>query len=66
MGVRRENATVINGLNPKGLLVVNGDDAELLDAVAPLPPGKIVTFGFKETNDLWAHDHPVQRKGRSL
>jgi UDP-N-acetylmuramoyl-tripeptide--D-alanyl-D-alanine ligase len=62
MGVRRENATIINGLNPKGLLVVNGDDHELVDAVAPYP-GKIVTFGFKETNDLWAHDIQCNEKG---
>lgn len=62
MGVRRENATVINGLNPKGLLVINGDDAELLDAVAPYP-GKIVTFGFKETNDIWASDIQCNEKG---
>jgi len=53
MGVRREEASVVRGLNPKGLLVVNGDDAELLDAVAEYP-GKRVTFGFNETNDLFA------------
>src|SRR5438552_11353710 len=62
MGVRRENATVISGLNPKGLLVVNGDDAELLDAVSTYP-GKIVTFGFKETNDLWPADIACDEKG---
>src|SRR5256885_2908380 len=37
MGVRRENATIIAGLKPKGALVVNGDDPELLDAVAGYP-----------------------------
>jgi UDP-N-acetylmuramoyl-tripeptide--D-alanyl-D-alanine ligase len=62
MGVRRENATVISGLNPKGLLVVNGDDAELLDAVAAYP-GKRITFGFKETNDLWPADITCDEKG---
>jgi UDP-N-acetylmuramoyl-tripeptide--D-alanyl-D-alanine ligase len=62
MGVRRENATVIAGLNPKGLLVVNGDDAELLDAVSQYP-GKRVTFGFKETNDLFATDIECSEKG---
>ena len=55
IGVRRENASVIAGLNPKGLLVVNGDDPELLSAVKDYP-GKRVMFGFKETNDLFATD----------
>jgi UDP-N-acetylmuramoyl-tripeptide--D-alanyl-D-alanine ligase len=62
MGVRRENATVITGLDPKGLLVVNGDDAELLAAVSQYP-GKRVTFGFKETNDLFAGDIQCSDKG---
>src|SRR5439155_6117924 len=55
MGVRRENAAIIAGLRPKGALVVNGDDPELLDAVAGYP-GMTITFGFKETNDLFATD----------
>jgi UDP-N-acetylmuramoyl-tripeptide--D-alanyl-D-alanine ligase len=55
MGVRRENATIISGLNPKGLLVINGDDPELLEAVTAYP-GKRVTFGFNTTNDLFAGD----------
>jgi len=55
MGVRRENAQIIGGLNPKGLLVVNGDDPDLLAAVADWP-GRKITFGFKETNDLFATD----------
>lgn len=55
MGVRQENASIISGLNPKGLLVVNGDDPELLSAVKDYP-GKRITFGFKETNDLFATD----------
>ena len=55
MGVRRENATVAAGLGGRGLLVVNGDDPYLLDAVASFPARKI-TFGFNETNDLFATD----------
>jgi UDP-N-acetylmuramoyl-tripeptide--D-alanyl-D-alanine ligase len=55
MGVRRENATIISGLNPKGLLVVNGDDPDLLAAVKDYP-GQKITFGFKDTNDLFATD----------
>jgi UDP-N-acetylmuramoyl-tripeptide--D-alanyl-D-alanine ligase len=52
-GVRRENAAIIGGLPPKGLLVVNGDDADLLHAVAD-HRGEIMTFGFELTNDLYA------------
>ena len=55
MGVRQENASIIHGLNPKGLLVVNGDDPELLAAVQDYP-GKRITFGFEPTNDLFATD----------
>jgi UDP-N-acetylmuramoyl-tripeptide--D-alanyl-D-alanine ligase len=54
-GVRQENASIISGLNPGGLLVVNGDDPELLSAVADYP-GKRITFGFGPTNDLFATD----------
>lgn len=62
MGVRRENASIISGLNPKGLLVVNGDDPELLSAVAPYK-GKRVTFGFATTNDLFATDVLCDKNG---
>ena len=55
MGVRRENAQVISGLNPRGCLVVNGDDAQLLEAVGGYK-GQRITFGFNETNDLFATD----------
>jgi UDP-N-acetylmuramoyl-tripeptide--D-alanyl-D-alanine ligase len=55
MGVRRENATIISGLNPKGSLIVNGDDQDLLHAVEAFP-GQKITFGFNETNDIFATD----------
>src|SRR6185437_8829194 len=55
MGVRRENAQITSGLNAKGLLIVNGDDPELLSAVKDWP-GRRVTFGFKESNDIFAND----------
>lgn len=61
-GVRRENATVTAGLDPKGLLVVNGDDAELLAAVKDYP-GQRLTFGFKATNDLFATDVRCEEAG---
>ena len=54
-GVRRENARIISGLNPKGTLVVNGDEAELLSALKDWR-GKRLTFGFNPSNDLFATD----------
>lgn len=55
MGVRREEASIVEGLHPKGLLIVNGDDADLLEAVS-IYPGRRITFGLKESNDLFATD----------
>ncbi|MFI5377992.1 MAG: UDP-N-acetylmuramoyl-tripeptide--D-alanyl-D-alanine ligase [Tepidisphaerales bacterium] len=54
-GVRKEEASIIEGLNPAGLLVVNGADPKLLEAVAAYP-GRRVTFGASQTNDLYATD----------
>ena len=61
-GVRRENAALIAGLNPKGLLIVNGDDPELLAAVSHYP-GKRLTFGFNPTNDLFATNVQCDKTG---
>jgi UDP-N-acetylmuramoyl-tripeptide--D-alanyl-D-alanine ligase len=52
-GVRREEASIISGLKKDGLLVVNGDDPELMPHLAPWK-GKRVTFGFGTHNDLFA------------
>lgn len=54
IGVRREEASIIEGLRPNGLLIVNGDDPDLLAAVSAFP--KRVTFGLLDTNDLFAAD----------
>jgi UDP-N-acetylmuramoyl-tripeptide--D-alanyl-D-alanine ligase len=54
-GVRQEEASVIKGLSADGMLVVNGDDRELLEAVAAYK-GQRVTFGHGEHNDLFASD----------
>lgn len=62
MGVRRENASIIAGLSARSLLVVNGDDPELLSAVAP-HKGKRVTFGFGTSNDLFANDVRCDESG---
>lgn len=61
-GVRRENASITDGMNAKGSLVVNGDDPDLLHATAGFS-GKRVTFGLKQTNDLFATDIEVDRTG---
>jgi UDP-N-acetylmuramoyl-tripeptide--D-alanyl-D-alanine ligase len=61
-GVRRENASVVEGLHPKGALIVNGDDPALLSAVAGYK-GKRITFGFNETNDLFATDVECDASG---
>jgi UDP-N-acetylmuramoyl-tripeptide--D-alanyl-D-alanine ligase len=52
-GVRRENASLIEGLAPGGLLLVNGDDPELLKAIEAFK-GRRITFGFAEHNHLRA------------
>lgn len=62
MGVRQENAALIHGMDAKGLLVVNGDDPELLAAVAPYQ-GKRITFGFDAKNDLFATDIRCDESG---
>lgn len=62
MGVRREEASIIEGLSPRGLLVVNGDDPQLLETVAKYP-GKRVTFGFHSSNDLYATDIECDEQG---
>jgi UDP-N-acetylmuramoyl-tripeptide--D-alanyl-D-alanine ligase len=64
-GVRRENASIIDGLNPAGLLVVNGDDADLLAATGDYP-GKRVTFGLDRSNDLFATDIETSDQGVSF
>ncbi len=61
-GVRREEASVILGLRESGALIVNGDDPDLLDAVSGYR-GKIITFGFKPTNDLYATDIQCDQSG---
>lgn len=54
-GVRAEEATLVDGMDPRGTLVVNGDDEELLAAVKRYH-GKRITFGTMSHNDLFAKD----------
>jgi UDP-N-acetylmuramoyl-tripeptide--D-alanyl-D-alanine ligase len=54
-GVRLENASITEGMNEKGLLIVNGDDDDLLATVSPYR-GRRITFGLNPSNDLFATD----------
>jgi UDP-N-acetylmuramoyl-tripeptide--D-alanyl-D-alanine ligase len=55
-GVRREEASIVTGLNPRGCLIVNGDDAGLVALVSRYP-GQTIKFGLNITgNDLFATD----------
>ena len=54
-GVRREEASITEGLNRDGLLIVNGDDPQLLSLVSNYA-GRHVTFGFGRDNDIFATD----------
>jgi UDP-N-acetylmuramoyl-tripeptide--D-alanyl-D-alanine ligase len=54
-GVRRENASLIEGIAPGGLLIINGDDPALIEAAVSWR-GRRVTFGFAPGNDLIASD----------
>lgn len=68
-GVRREEASIISGLSAKGLLVVNGDDPELMPHLQPFTArgaGRMVTFGFGEHNDLFASGVRVTAEGTSF
>jgi len=61
-GVRREEASVVKGLNPKGCLIVNGDDEHFLALVGQYK-GQRVTFGLKPTNDLFATEIACDQHG---
>jgi len=61
-GVRRENASIIEGLNPTGLLAVNGDDPELIEAVCAFK-GTWTSFGFGGHNNLFATHIRVEDQG---
>jgi len=61
-GVRREEASITKGLNPKGCLIVNGDDAPLLSLVSQYK-GQRVTFGLEPHNQLFATDIACEKDG---
>lgn len=61
-GVRREESAIVSGLSPKGLLVVNGDDPDLMPYLVPYK-GRRITFGFGTHNDLFATDIRLTGEG---
>ncbi|MEA2709413.1 MAG: UDP-N-acetylmuramoyl-tripeptide--D-alanyl-D-alanine ligase [Phycisphaerales bacterium] len=62
-GVRREEASIVTGLNPKGCLIVNGDDAPLVSLVSRYS-GQIIKFGLNaQGNDLFATDIECDHTG---
>ena len=54
-GVRRENASVVDGMTERGTLILFGDDPAIAAATARFR-GRVVTFGFGAGNDLVATD----------
>jgi UDP-N-acetylmuramoyl-tripeptide--D-alanyl-D-alanine ligase len=64
-GVRRENAQIASYLRPGGLLIVNGDDPELLAALRGYT-GRRLTFGLSRGNDLCASDIICHADGTSF
>jgi UDP-N-acetylmuramoyl-tripeptide--D-alanyl-D-alanine ligase len=51
----REKSRMVSGLAPGGVAILNGDDP-LVEAMAPLAPGRVVRFGLGERNDVRAGD----------
>jgi UDP-N-acetylmuramoyl-tripeptide--D-alanyl-D-alanine ligase len=61
-GVRKENAAVTLGMTPKSLLIVPGDDANVMASVATFK-GRKLTFGTSKTSDLFATDITADGQG---
>ena len=64
-GVRAENATLIDGMSAAGVLIVNGDDQDLLKAVSRFE-GTRICFGFLSGNDLIARNISCTDDGTSF
>lgn len=58
-GILKAKLEILDGLDKKGLLVINGDN-DLLGKVKDLPV-KHVFYGLSEANDYWAKD--IQNEG---
>jgi UDP-N-acetylmuramoyl-tripeptide--D-alanyl-D-alanine ligase len=64
-GVRRENASLVEGLAPDGQLIANGDDADLVRIISEKKQ-KRVLFGFGPTNDLVAQEIDCDQRGTTF
>lgn len=53
-GILKAKLEILEGLNPEGILIINGDN-DLLGALDKLPVSKI-TYGLQPCNDYWAED----------
>jgi UDP-N-acetylmuramoyl-tripeptide--D-alanyl-D-alanine ligase len=63
IGVKHENASIVEGLDEKkGLLIVNGDDPELLKVLEHWK-GRKLTIGFGKQNNLFATDIETDATG---
>ena len=52
---REEKAEMVRIVSPSGLVVLNGDDPNVR-WMRGQTQAQVVTFGFEETNDVWASD----------
>jgi UDP-N-acetylmuramoyl-tripeptide--D-alanyl-D-alanine ligase len=64
-GVRRENASLIEEMAPDGLLIANGDDAELVRTIGQ-SAGRRIFFGFGPDNDLVAEEIECGAEGTAF
>jgi UDP-N-acetylmuramoyl-tripeptide--D-alanyl-D-alanine ligase len=64
-GVRHENASIIQGLAPDGLLIAHGDDAQLVRIIGDTTV-KRVLFGFGPDNDLVAEEIDCEQSGTAF
>lgn len=58
-GILKAKLEILDGLNPEGLLIVNGDN-DLLGSLSELPIHKM-TYGLQSSNDYWAE--AIQSEG---
>ena len=46
---------ILDGMNEKGIVILNGDD-ELLSGLKDLLKQKTIFYGIDENQDVWAYD----------
>ncbi len=62
--IARAKLELLQGLKPKGVAIINGDDQLLRRGLAQLNfSGKIITYGKDKSNDLWADQVEFDRDG---